>query len=75
MKKEFLLNLPEEKLAKIKEETNRGPNALSVKEKIIIALRLGLMGGKQHTLNEIGEMLGITRERVRQIEKNIIKKI
>ena len=75
MKKEFLLNLPEEKLAKIKEEINRGPAMLSVKEKIIMALRLGLIGGKQHTLNEVGEMFGITRERVRQIEKNIIKKI
>ena len=75
MKKSTLLNLPKEKVDRIMEEVNRGPNLLSLKEKMIIVLRLGIVGGRQHTLDEIGKELGgITRERVRQIEDKIISK-
>jgi RNA polymerase primary sigma factor len=47
-------------------------NTLSEREKIIIYYRFGFIDGTPKTLEEIGKILGITRERVRQIEKKII---
>ena len=44
-------------------------NFLSTKEKNIISKYYGLNGEKPKTLEEIGEELGITKERVRQINK------
>jgi RNA polymerase primary sigma factor len=44
-------------------------------EKQIIALRYGLTGSKEKTLEEIGALLHLTRERVRQIEKKAMKKL
>jgi len=41
----------------------------------VIVSRYGLMGDKPKTLEEIGKELGITRERVRQIEKNALRKL
>ena len=41
---------------------------LSPREELILRLRYGLEDGKLYTLEEIGEKLGITRERVRQVE-------
>ena len=48
---------------------------LSYKERIILYLRYGFIGGKVHTLMEIGEVFGVTRERVRQIENKALNKI
>lgn len=45
------------------------------REQTIIALRFGLNGNRPHTLEEIGKKLNITRERVRQIEKESLSKI
>jgi RNA polymerase primary sigma factor len=42
---------------------------LDERQRVIIRLRFGLDGEKPQTLREIGETLGITRERVRQVEK------
>ncbi|MGH7255756.1 MAG: sigma factor-like helix-turn-helix DNA-binding protein, partial [Nitrospirales bacterium] len=41
---------------------------LQDKEKMVILRRFGLDGGEAQTLEEIGRQLGLTRERVRQIE-------
>lgn len=43
---------------------------LPAKQKEIISRRFGLRGGKRETLESIGKNLGITRERVRQIERD-----
>ncbi|HOJ62941.1 MAG TPA: sigma-70 family RNA polymerase sigma factor [Spirochaetota bacterium] len=48
---------------------------LSEKEKKIIELRYGLNGLGPHTLEETGFILGLTRERVRQIQRVALKKL
>jgi len=50
-------------------------NTLTEREKEILELRYGLYNNKIHTLKEIGSILNITRERVRQIEKKAIIKL
>ncbi|WP_084963433.1 RNA polymerase sigma factor [Thermoactinospora rubra] len=48
---------------------------LSPREARIMALRFGLIDGKPHTLDEIGKHLGLTRERIRQLEKESLSKL
>lgn len=50
-------------------------NTLAEREKEILELRYGLYNNRIHTLKEIGSILNITRERVRQIEKKAIIKL
>ena len=68
---------PEEamKLLVQKEEVSELLNALNDREKQVIRLRYGLEDGKTHTLEEIGEELKVTRERVRQIESRAMEKL
>jgi len=47
-------------------------NSLTDKEYKVICSRFGLFGNECKTLEEIGEELGVTRERVRQIEKKVV---
>lgn len=48
---------------------------LNQREEFVLRLRYGLDDGKIHTLESIGKILGVTRERVRQIEDNAIAQI
>jgi RNA polymerase primary sigma factor len=41
----------------------------------VIELRFGLHGGRPRTLEEVGRSLGVTRERVRQIENATLKRL
>jgi RNA polymerase primary sigma factor len=41
----------------------------------VIELRFGLYGGPPRTLEEVGRAFGVTRERIRQIENNTLKKL
>jgi RNA polymerase primary sigma factor len=50
-------------------------NVLTEREAQILTLRFGLGGARQHTLKELGEKFGITRERIRQIQKSALKKL
>jgi RNA polymerase primary sigma factor len=49
--------------------------ALPERERQVIALRFGLHGGPPQTLEEVGRAFGVTRERIRQIENNTLKKL
>ena len=48
---------------------------LSEREAGIVRLRFGLINGHQHTLDEIGQVYGVTRERIRQIEYKTMSKL
>lgn len=48
---------------------------LKEREKMILTKRYGLHGEKQQTLKTVGEEQGLTRERVRQIEKDLLKNL
>ena len=48
---------------------------LEPRERLLIRLRYGLFDGQDHTLSDIGTRLGLTRERVRQIEKEAMRKM
>ena len=48
---------------------------LTEKEKFVVLHRFGFIDGEIHTLEEIGQMMGVTRERVRQIESKSIRKL
>ena len=48
---------------------------LTEKEKDVIKRRFGLLDGKCYTLEEVGQVYGITRERIRQIESKALRKL
>ncbi len=50
-------------------------NALPDRERQVIELRYGLTGRQPCTLEEVGKAFGVTRERIRQIENNTLKKL
>lgn len=50
-------------------------NILSEREKGIIELRYGLRDGREYTLEEIGVLFNVTRERIRQIESKALRKL
>jgi RNA polymerase primary sigma factor len=52
----------------LSEHVNELLTQIPPREALVLRLRFGLSGSRSHTLHEIGEKLGITRERVRQIE-------
>ena len=59
----------------LKQEFEKLLNVLDEREREIIKLRYGLEGQEPKTLEEVGEMLGISRERVRQLEQRALKKL
>jgi len=50
-------------------------HTLSPREERVIRLRFGIDDGRSRTLEEIGEIFGVTRERIRQIEKKAIRRL
>lgn len=56
-------------------ELGRLLNKLPSREKDVLTMCFGLFGQKQRSLDEIGDIFGLTRERVRQIRENSLKKL
>jgi len=48
---------------------------LPTREREVIEMRYGIVGGRSRTLEEVGRAFNITRERVRQIENRTLKKL
>jgi RNA polymerase primary sigma factor len=61
--------------SKYKEELDKVLSTLNVREEEVIRLRYGLVDGKQHTLEEVGKVFNVTRERIRQIESKALRKL
>lgn len=68
---------PEEAVAAMvqKEEVQEMLSTLTEKEQKILRLRYGLEDGNVHTLEETGQILGVTRERIRQLESRALEKL
>ena len=68
---------PEEAVAALvqKEEVQEMLSTLTEKEQKILRLRYGLEDGNVHTLEETGQILGVTRERIRQLESRALEKL
>jgi RNA polymerase primary sigma factor len=58
-----------------KEGVRKALAALPERERQVIELRYGLTGAEPLTLEEVGDAFGVTRERIRQIENNTLKKL
>ena len=59
----------------LKDSIKEALKTLSEREIIVINMRFGLDGGSPQTLDMIGQKLGITRERVRQIESKALRNL
>ncbi len=50
-------------------------SGLSPRERDVLRLRFGMDDGRQRTLEEVGQLFGVTRERIRQIEAKALRKL
>jgi RNA polymerase primary sigma factor len=58
-----------------REDIDRALDSLPDRERKVIELRFGLTGAQPCTLEEVGRAFGVTRERIRQIENNTLKRL
>jgi len=59
----------------LKEQIRSALGVLSEREREVLEMRFGLSDGQDHTLEEVGKHLGVTRERIRQIEAKALRKL
>ena len=59
----------------LREKIHRMLNTLSPKEERILRMRFGLGDETPHTLEEVGQIFGVSRERIRQIEAQALRKL
>jgi RNA polymerase primary sigma factor len=57
------------------EQVERALDTLAPRDARVLRLYFGLEGGREHTLEEIGNMLGVTRERVRQLRDRALRRL
>jgi RNA polymerase primary sigma factor len=61
--------------ASLREKIKETLKNLTERETRILEMRYGLVDGREHTLEEVGERFNVTRERIRQIELKAIRKL
>jgi RNA polymerase primary sigma factor len=68
---------PEERAMErfLEEQVEIALRSLAPRDAKVLRLYFGLDGGREHTLEEIGSMLGVTRERVRQLRDRALKRL
>jgi RNA polymerase primary sigma factor len=59
----------------LKEQVRSILDSLSEREREVLEMRFGLRDGQSHTLEEVGQFFGVTRERIRQIEAKALRKL
>ena len=59
----------------LKEQVEYVLGTLDERERTVLQLRFGLEDGRSRTLEEVGRVFGVTRERIRQIEAKALKKL
>ena len=59
----------------LKEQVHSILDSLSDREREVLEMRFGLRDGQGHTLEEVGQFFGVTRERIRQIEAKALRKL
>jgi RNA polymerase primary sigma factor len=59
----------------LRNEIDAALAGLDERESFVVAARFGLLDGREHTLAEIGQQLDLTRERIRQIEREALGKL
>ncbi len=59
----------------LREQLREALGSLGDRESRVLRLRYGLDGGHPQTLEEVGKVFGVTRERIRQIEAKAIRKL
>ena len=57
------------------EELDDALDKLNEREAQVLKMRKGLVDGREHTLEEVGQFFGVTRERIRQIENKALRKL
>ncbi len=59
----------------LKDRLEESLETLTAREKEVLSLRFGLIDGIERTLEEVGSVFGVTRERIRQIEAKALRKL
>lgn len=59
----------------LKEKLEEALSTLTIREAKILRMRFGLNDGQAHTLEEVGQKFGLTRERIRQIEGKALRRL
>ena len=59
----------------LREQIRSALDFLTDRERQVLEMRFGLKDGKDHTLEEVGRLFGVTRERIRQIEAKALRKL
>tara|TARA_B100001989_G_scaffold250976_1_gene229165 strand:+ start:501 stop:1526 length:1026 start_codon:yes stop_codon:yes gene_type:complete len=59
----------------LRESILKSMDSLNEREQMILKLRFGIDDGRQRTLEEVGKVYGVTRERIRQIEEKALQKM